>query len=114
MTGTTQPCLTSPTKIIIDPQGVVTSDSLLDGQLLSGSMNGKLINLMMLSGHDPTDAYGPAGFEFSLGDQPVATTQELWIQLFDNTGKTLTGKVRFDTFTDCDKNLVMIVFTKNR
>ena len=47
MAGATQPCLTTPTKIIIDQQGVVTSDSLLDGQLLSGSMSG---NSFLLTG----------------------------------------------------------------
>lgn len=81
---------------------------------LSGSLNGKPVNLMVLSGHDTEDAYGPSGFEFVLGTAPVASTQELWIMLFDNTGKPLTGKVYFDTFTDCNKNLVMVVFTKTR
>jgi hypothetical protein len=81
---------------------------------LSGTLNGKPVNSMVLSGHDTEDAYGPAGFEFKLGPSPVASTQTLWIQLFDNTGKPLTAKVFFDTFTDCDKNLAMIVFTKTR
>jgi hypothetical protein len=49
-----------------------------------------------------------------LGTAPVASTHELWIMLFDNTGKPLTSKVYLDTFTDCNKNLVMVVFTKSR
>lgn len=79
---------------------------------VSGSLNGKPVNRMMLSGN--VSAYGTSGFEFVLGDHPVASTQTLWIQLFDNTGKPLTGKIYFDTFTDCDKNLVMVAFTKTR
>jgi hypothetical protein len=79
---------------------------------LGGSLNDKLVNRMMLSGNVP--AYGTSGFEFILGNHPVASTQELWIQLFDNTGKPLTEKISFDTYDDCQKNLVMIVFTKTR
>ncbi len=79
---------------------------------LGGSLNNKLVNSMMRSGDVP--AYGTSGFEFLLGNDPLASTQELWIQLFDNTGKPLTEKIFFDTYDDCNKNLVMVVFTKTR
>jgi hypothetical protein len=79
---------------------------------LGGTLSGKTINRTMLSGSAP--AYGASGFEFVLGDKPVASTQELWLILSDNNGKALTDKIYFDTFTDCGKNLVAIVFTKNR
>ncbi|HTX90329.1 MAG TPA: hypothetical protein VMC09_03845 [Anaerolineales bacterium] len=79
---------------------------------LGGTLSGKTINKTMLSGSAP--AYGTSGFEFVLGDTPIASTQGLWIQLFDNTGTALTDKIYFDTFTDCAKNLVMVVFTKTR
>jgi hypothetical protein len=79
--------------------------------LLGGSLEGREIQAIpKLSGVSP--AYGPSGFEFVLGENPVASTQTLWIQLFDNNGTPLTEKIYFDTYTDCNKNLVMIVFTK--
>ena len=81
---------------------------------VSGMLAGKPVNSIVLSGHDPLPAYGSSGFEFKLGTAPVASSQELWIQLFDNTGLPLTNKIYFDTFNDCNKNLVMIVFTKNK
>lgn len=81
---------------------------------LSGTLNGKAVNLIVLSGHDPLAAYGSSGFEFNLGTTPVDSSQELWIMLFDNTGIPLTNKIFFDTFSDCQKNLVTVVFTKNR
>ena len=81
---------------------------------LSGTLNNRPVNMMVLSGHDTGDTYGPSGFEFSLGTTPIASTQELWIQLFDNTGKPLTSKIYLDTFTDCTKNLVLVTFTKTR
>jgi hypothetical protein len=76
---------------------------------LGGSLNGAPQNHITLSGS--ASAYGPGGFEFVLPSQTVATTQSLWIQLFDNMGKMLTDRIYFDTYTDCNKNLVMIVFT---
>lgn len=80
---------------------------------LGGELNGKAINSLVLSGSNT--AYGKSGFEFEkLGDKPVASTQTLWVELFDNNGKPLTRKIYFDTFDDCAKNLVMIVFTKTR
>jgi len=80
---------------------------------LGGTLNNKPVDRIMLSGNVP--GYdGTSGFEFVLGDHPIASTQELWIQLIDNAGKPLTEKISFDTFDDCQKNLVMVVFTKTR
>jgi hypothetical protein len=80
---------------------------------LGGTLDGKVINSLVLSGSIP--AYGKSGFEFEkLGDNPIASTHTLWIQLFDNNGRPLTEKTYFDTYDDCAKNLVMIVFTKAR
>jgi hypothetical protein len=80
---------------------------------LGGTFNGKVINFLSISGSNP--AYGTSGFEFEkLGDLPSASTHSLWTQLFDNNGRPLTEKIYFDTFDDCDKNLVMIIFTRTR
>ncbi len=80
---------------------------------LGGSLNGQVITSQVLSGSTP--AYGTSGFEFAkLADSPIASAHTLWVQLFDNNGTPLTEKLYFDTFNDCAKNLVMIVFTKNR
>jgi hypothetical protein len=77
---------------------------------LGGTLDGNVINSIVLSGTNP--AYGAGGFQFEkLGDHPIASNQTLWTQLFDKNGKPLTGKIYFDTFDDCTKNLVMIVFT---
>ena len=79
---------------------------------LGGTLASQLVSRMTLSGNAP--AYGAAGFEFVLADHPIASTQSLWIQLFDNTAKPLTDKIYFDTHEGCDQNLILIVFTKNR
>jgi hypothetical protein len=79
---------------------------------LGGTLSGNTVTGQVLSGNNP--AYGTSGFELKLADSAIASTQTLWIELFDNNGKPLTGKVYFDTFDDCTKNLVMVVFTKTR
>ncbi len=79
---------------------------------LGGTLGETVVSQLKLSGSAP--AYGSSGFEFELGNDPMDSTQTLWIQLFDNTGKALTDKIYFDTFDDCTRNLVKITFTRTR
>ena len=79
---------------------------------LGGTLNGKDVGLDAISGDSP--AYGTSGFELKMADTPVASTHTVWIQLFANNGTPLTDKIYFDTFTDCSKNLVNIVFTLSK
>jgi hypothetical protein len=81
---------------------------------LGGTLDGKVIDYVVLSGMVSASAYGTSGFEFDLGDHPIASTHTLWIQLLDNTAKQLSDKIFFDTFAECSKNLVTVVFIKNR
>jgi hypothetical protein len=54
------------------------------------------------------------GYEFTLADQPVASRQALWLQLLDQLGVPLSEKVYFDTYEDCQKNLILIDFKQVR
>lgn len=54
--------------------------------------------------------YGAGGFEFTLADKPVATNGGLWLQLLDQQNLPLSDRVYFDTYDDCQKNLVIIYF----
>lgn len=77
---------------------------------LGGALAGKPVNSIVISGSNT--AYGAGGFEFDpLADAPVDSSQTLWIQLFDNKGTQLTQKIYFDTYANCEQNLVMVVFT---
>jgi hypothetical protein len=77
---------------------------------MGGSLPGKSFNpsLTTLSGIVP--AYGPSGFEFDLGIQPVASRETLWIQLFNQEGGALSEQIFLTTSGDCDKNLIFIQF----
>jgi len=56
---------------------------------------------------------GEAGFEFELGDVPAASMGKLWVQLVDISEKIpLSEKVYFDTYDDCDKNMIVIYFVQ--
>ena len=80
---------------------------------VGGTLDGKPVStLFTLTG--TAAIYGPSGYELVLAEHPIASTQTLWIQLLDNTSKPLTGRIYFDTFNACNKNLVMIEFTRTR
>jgi hypothetical protein len=54
------------------------------------------------------------GYEFTLAEQPVASKKALWIQLLDQSGVPLSEKTFFDTYEDCQKNLILIDFKQVR
>ena len=58
--------------------------------------------------------YGQGGFEFTLADSPVASTGSLWIQLLDQQNLPLSDRFYFDTYDDCQKNLIIIYFQQVR
>jgi hypothetical protein len=55
-------------------------------------------------------AYGPGGYEIVFSDQPVETSETYWVQVFDNDGMPLTEMMGFDTYEDCERNLVLMNF----
>jgi hypothetical protein len=79
---------------------------------LGGSLDGQAIDMITISGTAPQ--YGQAGYEFKLSDQPVDSSQNLYVQLLDQADLPLSDKIYFDTFNDCDKNLILINFKQIR
>lgn len=79
---------------------------------LRGTLDGKYIELLTVTGVNKE--YGPSGFEFKLGDAPVASNKTLSIQLVDQSGLPLSDAVKISTSADCSKNLVIVRFKKNR
>ena len=77
-----------------------------------GYLNGKVIEVMSLSG--VAQQYGQAGYELPLGEKPVAAKGSMWVQLLNQAGAPLSDRVFFDTFGDCQKNLIFINFKQAR
>jgi len=93
---------------------VDTSGSPVVGMVvvLRGSLNGKLLDQPTVTGVNKE--YGPSGFEFVLGNAPVATDKTLYIQLVDQSNVPLSDKIYVTTSSDCTKNLVLVRLKKNR
>jgi hypothetical protein len=79
---------------------------------LVGTLNGKRVEMTQVSGVSP--AYGKSGYEFFLGTVPLASQDTLYVQLLDLAGLPLSDNVYVDTFNDCNKNMVLVRFKKNR
>ncbi len=56
------------------------------------------------------NAYGSGGYEIELSDLVNENNRILWIQITNENGEPLSEKFLFDTYEDCDKNLVLINF----
>ena len=78
---------------------------------LVGTYNGKSKNELTVSSIAP--AYGKSGFEFFLGDVPITSKGELYLQLLDQAGLPLSDNLYIDLSKECSKNLVLVRFVKN-
>jgi hypothetical protein len=70
------------------------------------------VNKLVMTGLAPQ--YGQGGFEFTLADRPFASEEALWIQLLDQQNLPLSDRIYFNTYDDCEKNLVIIYFSQVR
>jgi len=76
---------------------------------LGGSMPGvETVDSLAMTGLAPQ--YGDGGFEFTISDKLVASNGTLWIQLLDQQNLPLSDRIYFDTYNDCQKNLIIIYF----
>ncbi len=80
--------------------------------VLRGTLNGKTVEQPTVTGINKE--YGESGFEFVLGNAPVATNKTLYVQLVDLQNIPLSDPVYVTTSSDCSKNLVLVRFKKNR
>lgn len=78
--------------------------------ILRGTLDGKTIEQQTVSGINKE--YGPSGFEFVLGNAPIASTT-LIIQLVDLNNIPLSPAISITTSSDCTKNLVLVRFKRN-
>ncbi len=79
---------------------------------LTGMFNGKSVDKLTVSG--TALDYGQSGFEFDLGNAPLATSKALTLQLLDQGGLPLAPNVYVVTYSDCKKNLVLVRYKENR
>ena len=80
--------------------------------VLRGTLNGNTVDLTTVTGINKE--YGESGYEFVIGNAPIASTKTLYVQLVDLSGIPLSDKVEVSTSADCTKNLVLVRFKKNK
>ena len=78
--------------------------------VIKGSLGEKRIDSVVLTGLETANVYGSGGYEISLSDKVVESTKSLIIYLNDLKGNALSPEIKFDTFADCNKNLIIINF----
>lgn len=79
--------------------------------VITGELDGELIDAVGLTGL--ASAYGSGGYEIQIANHTTASTQSLFVQLFDLNGMVLSDPYPFDTSADCELNLVIINFIPN-
>jgi hypothetical protein len=78
---------------------------------LGGSMPGVgSVDNLIMTGLAPQ--YGQGGFEITLADKLIASDGTLWIQLLDQQNLPLSERIYFNTYDDCQKNLVIVYFSQ--
>lgn len=79
---------------------------------LRGTYNYQQIDILSLTLE--SSPYGPSGFEFTLGDEPVESYGNLSIQLLDQANIPISDRIYFNTYADCSKNLIIMNFKQVR
>lgn len=75
---------------------------------LGGSLNGEQVDGLTLTGS--ANQWGPGGYEIRISDNPITSTNELWVRVLSIEGEPLSEPVYFNTYTDCEKAAVIINF----
>lgn len=75
---------------------------------LEGTLNGKKLDLISLSGGSLN--LGPGGYEFKLADHPKESDKTLQLTLYDAQGNSLSHPVYFSTSESCETNFVLVNF----
>jgi hypothetical protein len=103
-----------------DWTGVAGQATSLNGEAVRGlfiELGGTLpgvesVQNLVMTGLAPQ--YGFGGFEITIANQLVPSEGTLWIQLLDQQNLPLSDRVYFNTYDDCQKNLVIIYFNQVR
>ena len=95
---------------VVDLQGRPVVGTLVR---LSGFYGDRTIEMTALTGGAQA-WYGESGYEFVLGRKPLESTAALFVQLIDQSLRPISARVVFNTYSTCDKNLMLINFKQVR
>jgi hypothetical protein len=75
---------------------------------LTGSLDFTTYDQTTMSGAAPQ--YGEGGYEFYLGGSLSASQGTLFVQLLDGSGQPISDLIAITTYSDCQRNLILINF----
>jgi hypothetical protein len=78
---------------------------------ITGTLSGKNVLYLALTGN--SQGLGPGGYAVKIGNQPVASSGTLKIQIFDLNGTPQTPLVPINTYADCSKNFILVNFSES-
>jgi len=78
--------------------------------MVTGKIEGRIVEFVGITGVPQADIYGPGGFEIQIANHVFASEKALFVQVFNLDGIPISDSFPFDTFSDCEKNLVIINF----
>jgi len=79
---------------------------------VEGRLDGKEISGLSLTSR--AQAYGSGGYEIVLANRTLASQNALSLTLYDLKGNRLTSKTTFNTYADCNRNLVVMNFIHSK
>lgn len=79
---------------------------------IRGSINEVPFEAIALTGTAEGAKYGPGGYEVVLNNAVLESSDVFSIQILDLNGNILTEPYFFDTFDQCDQNLIIINFVR--
>jgi len=77
---------------------------------VGGKLAGADVFHLELTGNQ-TDL-GPGGYLITLSNRPIASSESMWILLYDLAGQPVSNKVYFSTAQRCDSNFILINFVE--
>ncbi len=76
--------------------------------LLGNTRDGERNQLAAITGL--ATAYGPGGYEINFLDRTFESSALYWVQVYKRGGHPVSERVFFDTYDNCEKNLILINF----
>jgi hypothetical protein len=77
---------------------------------VDGNLEGQSVLALGMTG--TASGFGPGGYLLEISNHTVETQGALWLQVFDINGIPQTDKIFFNTYADCNSNLVIMNFNE--
>lgn len=87
-------------------EGLPVTDLVIE---VGGTLGGSDVSQLAVTGG--TAAFGPGGYLVELAEQPIASEETLWLQLYDSAGEAQSTKITISTYAECERNLVLVNFS---